>query len=108
MQDLSTTFDAQPSEDDSDGKAPGSACDPNVSNPEASQPRYEIRGGKLYRVESNKEACLANFYLEIVAQHIRIDEGVPIRRYFLVPQAAFNLRRTRSVPVEYGMENSRL
>jgi Domain of unknown function (DUF927) len=84
MQDLSTTFDTQPSEHDSDGETPGAGGGPIVSNPETSRPRYEVKGGMLYRVESNKEACLANFSLEIVAQHIRIDESVPIRRDFLV------------------------
>ena len=84
MQDLSTTFDTQPSEHDSDGETPVAGGGPIVSNPETSRPRYEVKGGMLYRVESNKEACLTNFSLEIVAQHIRIDEGVPIRRDFLV------------------------
>ena len=43
-------------------------------------PRYEVRNGNLYKLEGAKEVCLANFHLEISTQHLRMDEGIQVRR----------------------------
>jgi hypothetical protein len=45
---------------------------------------YEFREGRLYRILSDKEACLANFFLQIVAEERRVDEDVPAQRDFLM------------------------
>ncbi len=47
-------------------------------------PDYKIRNGRLYKKVGDKETLLANFNLEIVAQHIRTDEGAMVRRDFKI------------------------
>jgi hypothetical protein len=51
---------------------------------ESKKPVYEIRDGHLIKKVDGKEIPLANFDLEIVAQHIRMDEGNIVRRDFQV------------------------
>ena len=48
------------------------------------KPSYEVREGYLFKLVDDKEVCLANFHPEIVAQHVRMDEGVMNRRDFHV------------------------
>ncbi|MBC2732930.1 MAG: DUF927 domain-containing protein [Desulfobacteraceae bacterium] len=45
---------------------------------------YEIRNGHLYKVVGGRDTLVANFYLEIVAQHIRKDEGAVVGREFQI------------------------
>jgi len=49
---------------------------------ESKQPMYEVRNGSLFKKNGDKEACLANFHMKIVAQHINLDEGHTLRREF--------------------------
>ena len=43
---------------------------------------YEVKDGYLYKIAGGREMRVANFYLEIVAQHIRKDEGDVVGRNF--------------------------
>ena len=45
---------------------------------------YEVQGGHLFKTVGGKKLRVANFYLEIVAQHIRMDEGAVVGRDFQV------------------------
>lgn len=45
---------------------------------------YRVRNGRLFKKVGDKEACLANFHLEIVAQRIWKDEGAMVQRDFQV------------------------
>jgi len=51
---------------------------------ESKKPVYEIRDAQLIKKVEGKKIPLANFGLEIAAQHIRLDEGNIVRRDFQV------------------------
>jgi hypothetical protein len=61
----------------------GEAEEDNTSA-KSGKPSYEVREGYLFKLVDDKKACLANFHPEIVAQHVRMDEGVMNRRDFQV------------------------
>ena len=48
------------------------------------KPVYEFENGLLFKKVGGKQTLLANFHLEIVAQHVRMDEGTMVRRDFRV------------------------
>ena len=83
MQDVATPISPQPFGADESLQAPNPA-EHETSDRETESPRYEVRAGKLYRVESDRETCLSNFTLKIVAEHVRTDEDLLVRRDFLL------------------------
>jgi len=76
---------------------------------------YRVRNGRLFKLVGDKEIPLANFHLEIVAQHVRTDEGIMVRRDFqinlqlngetvslTIPSEDFCSHRLVNRIVEYG------
>jgi len=61
---------------------------------------YEVQNGNLYKVVDSKQTQVANFFMEIVAQHIRMDEGVIVRRDFQVKLQLKGKAVTAMVPSE--------
>lgn len=58
--------------------------DHKTARPAADEPCYEVRAGKLYRVDSTQEALIANFSLRVIAEHVHKDEDLPLRRDYLL------------------------
>jgi hypothetical protein len=80
-------------EQSDDSKSPNQAETPSVEavgskitevkgNGGPKDSNYEVQGGHLFKWMSGKQVQVANFYPEIVAQHIRMDEGAVVRRDF--------------------------
>ncbi len=66
---------------------------------------YEIREGHLFKVAGGKDIRVANFYLTIAAQYIRMDEGTVTGRDFKIDVHLNNEIVELMIPVEEFCSN---